>query len=201
MFAEELKLANYSCHALINRANGVPVVFLHGYSFTSDVWQRAGAIELLEEKRIPFIALDMPYGAKSKCHPRTRNVESNITIIRQALQSAFGSISPMLVGASLGGHIAVQYASVFPVTALLLLAPVRLMDERLLQSYSSFKFPVHIVIGSEDRVASLVELQSVTAKLPHAKLIVYEKAGHAAHVERSARFRQDLLELYNLAEH
>lgn len=199
MSAAELTLANHSCHAIINRAQGTPIVFLHGYSFSSNVWQRTSVIELLKEKRIPFIALDMPYGAKSRCQPRTRNVESNVAVIKEALQSVFGPVLPVLVGASIGGHIAVQYSSLFPVKALLLLAPVRLREERLKQSYSSFKFPVRIIIGSEDRVASLEELQEVAAKLPDAELVVYEKAGHAAYLERSDRFKQDLLELYNLA--
>jgi pimeloyl-ACP methyl ester carboxylesterase len=78
-------------------------VFLHGFSFTSDVWQRAGATELLKEKHVPFLALDMPYGARSECHTKTRDSEVNVAVVREAIQEIFGAVLPVLVGASLGG--------------------------------------------------------------------------------------------------
>jgi pimeloyl-ACP methyl ester carboxylesterase len=175
-------------------------VFLHGYSFTSDVWQRTNVAELLEEKHIPFIALDMPYGARSQCKPRTRDVEANITVVKEALQSVFGSTSPILVGASAGGHMALEYAARFPVKGLLLLAPVRVLQETLLRAYMKFSFPVRIICGSEDRIASTEELRELASKLSNAKLIIYENEGHTAYLGRPDRFKQDLLELYALAE-
>ena len=195
-----LNVASHKCLAIINRAQGVPVVFLHGYSFTSESWQRTGATELLREKKIPFLSLDMPYGAKSRCQPRTRDVDANVSVVKEAVHSVFVSVSPVLVGASLGGHIALQYAVRFPVKGLLLLAPVRTMGETLVQAYNGFKFPVRVIIGSEDRIASVEELRDLTGKLPNAKLIVYENEGHAAYLGRPDRFKRDLLELYALAE-
>ena len=56
------------------------MVFLHGFSYTSSVWQRISVTELLVEKRIPFLALDMPYGQKSECQPKTRSEEAKLTI-------------------------------------------------------------------------------------------------------------------------
>lgn len=175
------------------------MVFLHGYSFTSDVWQRTGVMELLEEKHVPFLALDMPYGVKSECQPRTRNVEANVAVVNEALQKFFPSATPVLVGASLGGHIALQYAAHFPVKGLLLLAPVRTLEETLLQAYSRFTFPVRIIIGSEDRIASLEELRTLADKLSNSKLTVYEGKGHSAYLASPDMFKRDLLELYALA--
>ena len=185
---------------LINHASGVPVVFLHGYSYTSEVWRRVSATRLLEEKRIPFLALDMPYGSKSDCQPHSRSVEINVAVINEAVSTIFGKTAPILVGASLGSHMALQYAARFPVKGLLLVGAVRVLEDSLVQSYSHFKFPVRLIIGSEDRIASLEELKVLTDKLPGSKLIVYEGDGHSAYLGHPDRFKRDLLELYALAE-
>ena len=200
MSAKTLSLTNHKCQAIINRAPGIPIVFLHGYSYTSDVWLKTGITDILKEKQLPFLALDMPYGLRSRCKPKTRNTETNIAVIKEATQSIFGVVPPILVGASLGGHIALNYAVRLPVTALFLLAPVRTLQEELTQAYSQFNFPVHIIIGSEDRIASSEELRELAGKLPNGKLTVYERAGHSAYLTFPERFRRDLLELYALIE-
>jgi pimeloyl-ACP methyl ester carboxylesterase len=196
-----LEAANHRCRATYNLASGVPVVFLHGFSFTSDVWQRTDVTELLKEKRVPFLALDMPYGLKSECQPRTRDVEVNVAVVREAVQNIFGAVAPVLVGASLGGHVALKYAAAhFPVRGLFLLAPVRVLEESLVEAYSHFQFPVRIVCGSEDRIVSLEELRDLANRLSNAKLMVYEGARHATYLDNPERFKRDLLELYAAAE-
>ena len=200
MSANTLSLANHKCPAVVNRASGVPIVFLHGYSYTHEVWRKIGILAVLEETNIPFLALDMPYGIKSRCMPKTRNIAANVAVIKEAVQSVFGNASPLLVGASLGGHVALNYAAVFPVKALFLSAPVRTLQENLLQAYNQFKFPVRIIVGSEDKIASPEELRELTEKLLKGKLTVYENAGHSAYLVFPNRFKRDLLELYALVE-
>ena len=195
-----LTVAGHKCRALINHASGVPVVFLHGYSYTGAVWQRISVTRLLEEKHVPFLALDMPYGSKSECQPHSRSVEINVSAINEAVHIFFGEATPILVGASLGSHMALQYAARFPVKGLLLVGAVRVLEDSLVQAYSRFKFPVRLIIGSEDRIASLEDLRLLADKLPNRKLIVYEGDGHSAYLGSPDRFKRDLLELYALAE-
>jgi pimeloyl-ACP methyl ester carboxylesterase len=196
-----LEVADHKCRAIYSLASGTPVVFLHGFSFTSDVWQHTDVTELLVKKRVPFLALDMPYGLKSECQPRTRDTQVNVAVVREAVQNVFGAVAPVLAGASLGGHMALKYAAAgFPVRGLLLLAPVRALEKSLVEAYSQFQFPVRIVCGSEDRVVSLEELRDLANRMPDAKLTVYEGAGHAAYLDNPGRFKHDLLELYAAAE-
>jgi pimeloyl-ACP methyl ester carboxylesterase len=195
-----LTVAGHKCRALINHASGVPVVFLHGYSYTGAVWQRISVTRLLEEKHVPFLALDMPYGSKSECQPHSRSVEINVSAINEAVHIFFGDSTPILVGASLGSHMALQYAARFPVKGLMLVGAVRVLEDSLVQAYSRFKFPVRLIIGSEDRIASLEDLRLLADKLPNPKLIVYEGDGHSAYLGSPDRFKRDLLELYALAE-
>ena len=92
---------------------------------------KIGVTELLIEKHVPFLALDMPYGLRSKCQPKTRNPETNMSVAAEAIKNLFGSTVPVLVGASIGGHIALKYAARFPVKGLFLVAPGRALTEDL----------------------------------------------------------------------
>ncbi len=195
-----LNVAEHKCPALYSNVPGIPIIFMHGLSYTKDIWEQIGVTELLIEKKIPFLALDMPYGLRSKCQPRTRNPEVNLAIAAEAAKNVFGPAVPVLVGASIGGHIALQYATKFPVKGLLLVAPGRALQEDLLQFYSKFDFPVRIIWGSQDNIISGEEMRTLADKLPKAKLLVYSGAAHSAYKDQPEKFRHDLLEFYAIAE-
>ena len=195
-----LNVSGYKCSALYYTGPGVPIVFLHGLSYTSGIWQQIGVTDLLMKKRVPFLALDMPYGLKSQCQPKTRDPEKNTAYVNEAVKSVFGSAVPVVVGASIGGNMAMRYAARFPVKALLLVAPARSQEPDLVQVFSEFKFSTTIIWGSEDNIIASEDMRALTAKLPNAKLIVYDCAGHAAYKNEPDRFKRDLLELYANAE-
>ena len=70
---KKIAVAGHKCQALYYTSAGVPIVFLHGLSYTAEIWQRIGVTELLMAKRVPFLALDMPYGLKTQCQPKSRD--------------------------------------------------------------------------------------------------------------------------------
>ena len=195
-----LNVASHKCQALIYTASGVPIVFLHGLSYTIEVWQRIGVTDLLMEKHVPFLALDMPYGLKSQCQPKTRDPEKNIAVVNEAVKALFGSAVPVLVGASIGGNMALRYAARFPVKGLLLVAPARVLEPDLVKAYGQFKFSTTIIWGSEDNIIASEDMRTLADKLPNAKLIVYDGASHSAYKDQPDRFKHDLLELYANAE-
>jgi pimeloyl-ACP methyl ester carboxylesterase len=189
------------CQALYYKAPGTPIVFLHGLSYTIGVWQKIGITDVLMEKKVPFLALDMPYGLKSQCHPKTRDPQTNVNFTAGAVKQVFGIIEPVVVGASLGGYIALNYAAQFPVKGLFLVSPAHAFDnDVLVKAYGGFKFPVRIVWGSQDSVISGEEMRTLADKLPKAKMLVYNGAAHSAYVDQPEWFRRDLLELYANAE-
>jgi len=191
-----LTAAEHKCQASYSTTPGVPIVFLHGLSYNKDIWENIGITELLLEKHVPFLALDMPYGLRSRCQPKSRNPETNIAVAHDAINNVFGSTIPILVGASIGGHIALRYASKFPVKGLLLISPGRALQEDLLQVYSKFTFPVRIIWGSMDNIISGEEMRTLADKLPNAKLLVYNGAAHSAYKDQPEQFKHDLLEFY-----
>jgi pimeloyl-ACP methyl ester carboxylesterase len=195
-----LNVAGHKCPALYYTAPGVPIVFFHGLSYTADIWQRIGITELLMKKRIPFLALDMPYGLKSKCQPKTRDPEKNIAFTHEAIKTVFGAAVPVLVGASIGGNMAMRYAVRFPVKGLLLVSPARALEPDLMAMYSQFKFPTTIIWGTQDNIIASEDMHTLADKLPKAKLVIYEGANHSAYKDEPERFKHDLLELYANAQ-
>ena len=197
---KQLSVSGYKCLALYYTANGTPIVFLHGLSYTAEIWHRIGVTDLLMKKRIPFLALNMPYGMKSECHPKTRDPKKNTSFANDAVQTFFGQATPLLVGASIGGNMALRYAARYPVKGLLLIAPARTLEPDLAPLYNKFSFPTTIVWGIEDNIVAGEDMRTLSDKLPNAKLVVYEGANHSAYKDDPERFGQDLLELYANAE-
>lgn len=195
-----LNINSYKCQALQYKAPGTPIVFLHGLSYSIEVWQRIKITEALIEKQVPFLALDMPYGIKSQCKPKTRSATKNIEVAHEAIKNLLDSAAPVLVGASIGGNMALQYASKYPVKGLLLIAPARALEKNLLQTYSKFTFPVTIIWGSQDNIISGEDMHTLEGKLPNAKLIIYKSASHSAYKDQPEKFKLDLLELYAKAK-
>ncbi|MET1102051.1 MAG: alpha/beta hydrolase, partial [Pyrodictiaceae archaeon] len=100
------------------------VFFLHGYSFTGDVWEQTNVFAMLREKRRLYIAPDMPYGKKTRTVPQTRD-ENKILGLMDEIMSRYLKDNGILVGASLGGYFALKYSinNIGKVKGLLLLAP------------------------------------------------------------------------------
>ncbi|NLE03934.1 MAG: alpha/beta hydrolase [Crenarchaeota archaeon] len=194
--------AGFNCKVIIHKDKGLPVVFLHGHSYTRSIWQELGILDLLVSKHVPFLALDMPYGEKSECTPKTQDPKSNVAVVNDAVKKIFGSTAmPVLVGASLGGNIALHYSAQYPIKGMLLVAPARsFSDLKLVQAYKEFSFPTKIIWGSEDKIISGEEMRNLSFQLPNTKLLTYFGAEHSAYKQQTEKFKKDLLELYALAE-
>ena len=197
MLEKKLRVENRECRAVVSKETGTPIMFLHGFSYNSDIWLKIGIRDALVEKNIPFLALDMPYGKNSVCTLKSSDEETNVTFAVEAFKNEFGpERTPVVVGASLGGYIALRYASRTPVKALMLVSPTRTDRPQLVQAYERFTFPVRIVWGSKDIIVSQRELREMAGKLTDATISVYERAGHSAYKDEPGRFINELFDLY-----
>jgi len=186
----------YRCRVIVyDKPLGIPVVFLHGFMFTSDVWRDIGVLDALSSENIPFLAIDMPYGMRSACSPRTRNPDVNVEVAYSAVRAYFGSAKPVIVGASLGGYTALRYGVKYPVTGLLLVGPVSVMEDVIVKRYSDGKTPIKIIVGSRDTIVRMDEIEKF-AETVKAELKVYDDAGHPAYLDKPGEFKADLLEFY-----
>lgn len=194
---KRLRTEDRECRAFVSEDAGTPIMFLHGFSYSSDIWRKIGILDALGENKIPFLALDMPYGRNSLCTPKSSDEETNFTFAFEAFKNEFGAErTPVVVGASFGGYIALRYALRSPVKALMLVSPTRTDRPQLVQAYKRFTFPVRVVWGTSDIIVSQKELREMAGKLPDAKIAVYEGGGHSAYKDEPGKFIKELLDLY-----
>ena len=128
----------------------------------------------------------------SKCSPKTRDTFENIKVVREVVKGLFGSSKPLLVGASLGGYIALKYSIEYPVAGLVLIAPVNVFEKDLVERYGSLNTPVLIIWGEKDRVVSKDDMVKLSEILD-AQLIIYENAGHAAYLDKPEDFKKNII--------
>lgn len=186
---QSVNVGDLECRMISGKGSGTPIVLLHGYMFTSDVWNEIELLQSLEENEVPFLAVDMPYGAKSQCSSRSRDPELNVGIVEQVARE-----EPLIVGASLGGYIALKYSVKNPVKGLLLIAPTGGLEEELKKNYHKIEGQKIIIYGENDEVVSLEETEELSKALG-AELKIYEKARHPAYLDYP-EFKQDVLSFY-----
>ena len=192
MREEPYNIGKFRCRIIYNNVPGLPIVLLHGFKFLSDVWLRINLLEFLEKNKIPFVAIDMPYGMSSKCSPKTRDPLENVRVVREVVKGLFGNIKPMMVGASLGGYIALKYAVENPVAGLVLVGPVNVFEKSLAEKYGSLNIPVLIIWGEKDRIVSRNDMIRLSEILD-AQLITYKDSGHAAYLNRPSDFKKNIV--------
>lgn len=165
-------------------------MLLHGYMYTSDVWNDIGLLRLLEKKGIPFKAVDMPYGHRSESFPRSADPARNIGILAAACPP-----DAFIIGASLGGYMALKYCTENPARGIIVVSPVMSLQRDLVSRYPRVSARVSIICGREDNVVHREEIRRL-ARLLGTGFIVYENAGHAAYLDQPQRFNEDVLGFY-----
>jgi len=171
---------------------GRPVLLLHGYSFRGRTWEEAGVVGALEEAGYRYAAPDMPYGKSTDCTKHTRDIELNVEAARRVAERFLGDTRPAIVGASLGGRVALYYAALHGARGLFLASPALREDEPVWDMLRMVRAPVVIIRGGRDFVPRRVHRK--LAKKLGAEIRVYEGAGHAMYLDEPDRFKRDLLE-------
>jgi len=183
------------CEAILNNNNKtIPIILLHGYSFRGKIWVDIGLITKLEERGIDYAAPDMPYGKLTSCTKKTRNIEVNVRAVETIMTIFFPGRIPIILGASLGGRIALYYAVKHKVAGLFLASPAIKENERVWDLLKRINIPVIIIRGSKDFIPK--ETHEKLAHKLDAKLIEYDNSGHAMYLNKPEKFITDLLEFY-----
>jgi len=180
----------------LGQSNKIPVVILHGFSFTSDVWVEIGLLQALCKKDIPFIAPDMPYGMRVKRSFKSRDPGRNVEALIEALK-VLGLSYVYMVGASLGGYIALRYTVTRKkAVGMTLIAPVNSLEESITAYFKRNPIPIQVIYGSKDDIVSRSEIEEFV-RLVGGELVVYENAPHPAYLKYPERFIDDVVNHYN----
>lgn len=168
-------------------------ILLHGAHFNSTIWTKVNTLKLLESYSISFIAPDIPgFGRtpKSKIYSESSGLNKFIL----DLSSHKGSTSVVLLGASMGGGIALSFAKENPsmVDGLFLVGSVGLDAVGMIDFLALLQRPVELVWGSEDNVVPLSRAKEIAKKLPNATLVTMEGAAHPAYLSSPGVFNSHL---------
>jgi len=191
----KIEFRSLECRVEAKPGPGIPIILLHGFSFTIDVWDRIGLIKLFKSKNIPYLAIDMPYGLKSDCSKKVREPDFNVEFIRYAFEKYGYESEPLIIGASLGGYVALKYALKYPVAGLILIAPVRTYQKEFRTLYEK-DIPILVIYGTKDEIVSLDELQAFVKNIKSGELKIYENARHPAYLDYPDQFRNDVYLFY-----
>ncbi len=168
-------------------------ILLHGAHFNSTIWAKVGTLRLLESHSLPFIAPDMP-GFGRTARSRVYSDRSGLNRLMLDLCSHMGARSTVLIGASMGGGIALSFAKDNPpmIDGLFLVGSVGLDSPGMLEFLSLLERPVQLVWGSEDEIIPVTRAREIARKLPNALLTVMDGASHPAYISSPEKFNSIL---------
>lgn len=168
-------------------------ILLHGAHFNSTIWAKVNTLKLLESYSVSFIAPDIPGFGKT---PKSRlySESSGLNRFIVDLSSHKSSTSVVLLGASMGGGIALSFAKENPsmVDGLFLVGSVGLDAAGMVDFLALLKRPVELVWGTEDDVVPLSRAKEIAKKLPNATLVTIEGAAHPAYLSSPGVFNAHL---------
>lgn len=178
---------------LVEGGAGKPLVLLHGYSFNSDDWFKAGVAQELARKYAVY-AIDMPYGAKSKSGRTRLSAKGYAEFLRKILDSlSLGE--PVVVGPSMSGEVLLWYLALgFPAAAGVVVGPVGLSNEELARLAPGARAPLLAIWGEEDKISPPREAAPALKRLfPRAEVAIIPGAGHPAYLDKPSEFLEILL--------
>ena len=173
----------------------LPLVLLHGYSFSSQTWHTLGTLDLLEKNKIHAYAIDMPGFGKSTGKRISLSQPDTLVKFMSTLFEALNIDDLMLLGPSMGGGYAIIYTISNPskVKGLVLVAPAGLDKPFISQHLDKLTMPVLIFWGDKDYVFKIDLGYTLEKELPNAKLVVCKGAKHPCYLDVPELFHQELI--------
>jgi abhydrolase domain-containing protein 14 len=166
--------------------DGTAVILLHGMKFQAETWRELGTLEVLAGLRLHVLAVDIPGFGKSPAS-ELQPVEALARFLQQQ-----GLDRVVLVGPSMGGRIALEFAITYPqrIAGLILAGAVGVEENRT--SLASITAPTHIVWGAEDQIAPLANSDILLAEIQNATREIYPEAPHPCYLAQPDRWHASL---------
>ncbi len=155
---------------------GTAVVLLHGMKFQAETWRELGTLQVLADQQLHSLAVDMPGFGKSPACDRPP-----IEVLSEVFEQ-LGLERAVLIGPSMGGRIAMEFAIAHPqrIAGLVLVGAVGVEENKA--RLGAITAPCLIVWGEEDQVAPLVNSEMLLNALPDAHREIVPKAPHPCYL-------------------
>jgi abhydrolase domain-containing protein 14 len=166
--------------------DGAPVILLHGMKFQAETWRELGTLEVLAGLGLQVLAVDMPGFGRSPASER-KPVEVLAHFFEQR-----GLDRAVLIGPSMGGRIALEFAIRYPqrVGGLILVGAVGVDENRA--GLAGITAPTLVVWGAEDQISPLANSDTLLAEIKSATREIYPEAPHPCYLAQPDRWHASL---------
>jgi len=164
------------------------VILLHGMKFQAATWQELGTLEKLAAAGYHPVALDMPgFGGSAACEVDQDKVLAEF--IRQVELDR-----PVLIGPSMGGRIALEFALNHPgiLGGLVLVGAVGVEENK--DRLSEIDLPVFIIWGGEDQISPISNSEILLKSIKGARRLVIEGAPHPCYLDQPDKWHAAILD-------
>lgn len=158
------------------------IVLLHGMKFQAATWQELGTLQFLADSGMRALALDMPgFGKSPACEAEQDEV------LTQFVDSETSG-SPVLLGPSMGGRIALEFALNHPenISALILVGAVGVEENR--ERLAGIKVPTLLIWGGEDQISPVANSEILLGAVAGAERVIIEGAPHPCYLDQPETF-------------
>lgn len=166
----------------LQAGSGLPIILLHGMKFQAATWQETGTLRMLAGMGMRALALDMPgFGKSPECE-----IEQDRALDGFIAEKT--TEKPVLLGPSMGGRIALEYAINHPhaLKGLILVGAVGVEENR--ERLAEIQVPTLLIWGGEDAIAPLANSDVLLAEVVGCKRVIIECAPHPCYLEYSEAF-------------
>jgi len=189
VITKEIRIGKSTVHCLTAGNRGCrDILLLHGMKFQAQTWRDLKTLSELADAGYHAVALDLPGFGKS---PATDlDPDTVLTSFIQAEQLD----RPVLVGPSMGGRVALEFALAHPnaVSGLILVGAVGVAENQA--RLAEIKVPTLVVWGGADAISPLSNGNLLAEKIADARLVVIDQAPHPCYLEHPDRWHHELVD-------
>ena len=169
-------------------ADGVPVVLLHGASFSAATWHEIGTLARLADAGCRAVAVDLPGFGQSP----GASVDYDTWLLQ--LLDRLALERPVIVSPSMSGRFSLPLVTGTPSRAagFVAVAPVAIPQYR--DRLRQIAVPVLAIWGEQDRTVPHANADLLVDEVPQGRTVVIPNAGHAPYMNDADAFHDALLQ-------